>query len=76
MPACAPNGRNICRAIFRSICDQPAPSFRGREPSERSPESINRSAMLLRWTRDHLTGWDYGFRARRQVGRPTCRAPE
>ena len=48
-------------------------SFRGRERSERSPESITTGRVVRRGP--DITAWGYGFRVRRQVGRADLPAP-
>ena len=50
------------------------PSFRGRERSERSPESINHRGRVGE-TGPDITAWGYGFRVRRQVGMAALPAP-
>src|SRR5437588_9247176 len=54
-------------------------SFRGRERSERSPESITTSFAVAPRRVTCCAAWDYGFRARRRRGgfqtRPYLRRP-
>src|ERR1700738_298338 len=59
---------------FYCVTNQPARSFRGRERSERSPESMTTGRVVGRGGPDIIAG-GYGFRVRRQVGTADLPAP-
>src|ERR1700738_4922810 len=59
---------------FYCVTNQNARSFRGRERSERSPESMTTGRVVGRGGPDIIAG-GYGFRVRRQVGTADLPAP-